>query len=62
MRPGLVLTPFLPPTVHQQDDLHASSVLKQHEEAQAAAKSRLVQAITAAKVGKAVQLVQAPHI
>jgi len=48
--------------VHQQDDLHAASIAKQHEDAQAAAKSRLVEAITQAKVGKAVQLVAAPHI
>lgn len=54
--------PFLLQTVHQQADLHAASVLKQHEEAQAAAKTRLVQAITQAKVGKEVPLVQAPHM
>jgi hypothetical protein len=50
------------PTVHQQDDLHTSSVLKQQEKAQAAAKARLVAAITSAKVGKAVELVPAPHL
>ena len=49
-------------TVHQQDDLHESGVLKQQEEAQAAAKARLVAAITSAKVGKAVELVNAPHL
>ena len=57
------LTRHSPPhTVHQQDDLHAASIAKQHADAQAAAKSRLVEAITQAKVGKAVQLVAAPHI
>jgi hypothetical protein len=36
--------------------------LKQQEEAQAAAKSRLVAAITQAKVGKDVKLIEAPHL
>jgi hypothetical protein len=36
--------------------------LKQQEKAQAAAKARLVAAITSAKVGKAVELVPAPHL
>lgn len=49
-------------TANQQANLHAARVLKQNEEAQAAAKSRLVQAITQAKVGKDVKLIDAPHL
>jgi hypothetical protein len=51
-----------PQSADQQANLRAASVLKQQEEAQAAAKSRLVAAITQAKVGKDVQLIEAPHL
>jgi len=51
-----------PQSADQQANLRAASVLKQQEEAQAAAKSRLVAAITQAKVGKDVQLTEAPHL
>ncbi len=58
--PSFLTIPFQ--TVRQQDDLHASNILKHQEEAQAAAKARLVAAITRAKVGRAVEVLNAPHI
>jgi hypothetical protein len=48
--------------VHQQADLRAATALEEEEKQHAAAKLKLVQAITAAKVGKDIPLVPAPHM
>ena len=59
--PALFSPPPPPQAVQQQDDARTEQQAEEKIENKSAAKERLVQAITQAKVGSGVTLVAVPH-